>query len=68
MEAGVNGILGLHALVNVQRDSEYEAALATQQEVMTARETTLKLNPANPTRSVSFDTTYNSVTLSFTIY
>ena len=68
MAAGVNGILGLPALVSVQRDSEYEAALATQQEVMTARETTLKLNPANPTQSVSFDTTYNSVTLSFTIY
>ena len=63
MAAGVNGIPGLPALVSVQRDSEYVAALVTQQEVMTARETTLKLNPANLTQSVSFDTTYNSVTL-----
>ena len=62
MVAGVHGIPGLPAQVNVQRDSEYEADLATHlTELVAARETALKLNPANPTQSVSFDASFNSV-------
>ena len=63
---GVRGVPGLLVLVAVGKDPEFEVDLATQLgELIAARETTPKLNPASTTESVSFDIVYNSVNAIF---